>query len=240
MATLVLGAAGAAIGGSLGGSVLGLSAAVIGRAAGATVGRALDQRILGSGADAVEHGRIDRFRLTGASEGAAIPRLTGRMRVGGQVIWASRFKESRSTSGGGGKGGPKAPKTTSFTYSVSFALALCEGEIRRIGRIWADGEEVARDSVPLRLYHGSEDQQPDALIEAIEGTGKAPAFRGTAYVVIEDLELSRFGNRVPQFSFEVVRDADAPEVGPVVTDLIRGVAIVPGTRTTSAPPSTRA
>ncbi|PWJ19158.1 baseplate multidomain protein megatron [Jannaschia seohaensis] len=229
MATLVLGAAGAAIGGSLGGSVLGLSAAVIGRAAGATLGRVLDQHILGGGADAIEHGRIDRFRLTGAAEGATVPRVTGRMRVGGQVIWASRFKESRETSGGGGKGTPNTPKTTTFSYSVSFALALCEGEIRRIGRIWADGEEIARDSVQLRLYHGSEDQQPDALIEAIEGTGQAPAFRGTAYVVIEDLELGRFGNRVPQLSFEVVRAADAPEIGSPVSDLIRGVAIVPGT-----------
>ena len=35
----------------------------------------------------------------------------------------------------------------------------------------------------------------------------APAYRGIAYVVIEDLALAAFGNRVPQFSFEVVRPA---------------------------------
>lgn len=229
MATLVLGAAGAAIGGSLGGSMLGLGAAALGRAAGATAGRLLDQRILGGGADAVDHGRVDRFRLTGAAEGAAIPRVTGRMRVGGQVIWASRFKEHRTESGGGGKGAPSGPRTRSYSYSASFALALCEGEIARVGRVWADGEEIARDLVPLRVHPGTEDQLPDALIEAVEGEGRAPAFRGTAYVVIEDLDLTRFGNRVPQLSFEVVRPVRLDGGTPPAGDLIRGVALVPGT-----------
>ena len=229
MATLVLGAAGAAIGGSLGGSILGLSGAVIGRAVGATLGRVIDQRIMGSGSEAIEHGRIDRFRLTGASEGATIPRIVGRVRVGGQVIWATRFKEHRSVSGGGGKGAPSAPQTTSFSYSVSLALALSEGEILRVGRIWADGTEIARHSLQMRVHTGTEDQLPDALIAAVEGVDEAPAFRGTAYVVIEDLDLTPFGNRVPQLSFEVVRTASAKGLVAGPSELIRGVALVPGT-----------
>jgi len=35
------------------------------------------------------------------------------------------------------------------------------------------------------------------------GIGKTPAFRDRAYVVFEDLELASFGNRVPNFEFEV-------------------------------------
>ena len=62
MATLVLSAAGMALGGSIGGTVLGLSMATIGRAAGATVGRMIDQRLLGAGSEPVETGRVDRFR----------------------------------------------------------------------------------------------------------------------------------------------------------------------------------
>lgn len=228
MATLVLGAVGATIGGSLGGSVLGLSAAVIGRAAGATLGRVIDQRIMGAGADAVEHGRIDRFRLTGAAEGAAIPRVYGRVRVGGQVIWASRCREERNVSGGG-KGAPKSPQVTQFSYSISVAVALSEGPITRIGRIWADGSEISRDSLTLRVYDGSEDQLPDALISAIEGEEAAPAFRGTAYVVIEDMDLTQFGNRVPQMSFEVVRSRMNAEGVGSPAELLRGVALVPGT-----------
>lgn len=229
MATLVLGAVGAAVGGSLGGSLLGVGAAVIGRAVGATVGRGIDQSVLGAGADALEVGRIDRLRLTGASEGAVIPRVVGRVRVGGQVIWATRFRENRTTSGGSGKGGPKPPKQTTYSYSISIALALCEGEITRIGRIWADGAEIARDQMQIRLHNGGEDQLPDSLIEAIEGAGRAPAFRGTAYIVIEDLDLTPFGNRVPNFSFEVLRTLNVPGEVPAASNLIEGVAIVPGT-----------
>ena len=93
MATLVLSALGAAAGASVGGGLLGLSSVVIGRAIGAVAGRAVDQMILGAGSDAVEHGKVDRFRVTGASEGAAVTRLFGRMRLGGQVIWASEVAE---------------------------------------------------------------------------------------------------------------------------------------------------
>ena len=106
MAKIVLSAAGMALDGSLGGSVLGLSMATLGRAAGATLGRVIDQRLLGGGSEPVETGRIDRFRLTGASEGAAIGKVYGRMRVAGQVIWATKFNEAVATSGGG-----KVPKS---------------------------------------------------------------------------------------------------------------------------------
>jgi hypothetical protein len=69
MATLLLSAAGAALGAGFGGTVLGLSGAVIGRAVGATLGRVIDQRIMGAGSQAVEVGRIDRFRLMGLARG---------------------------------------------------------------------------------------------------------------------------------------------------------------------------
>ncbi|EYD74428.1 GTA host specificity protein [Rubellimicrobium mesophilum DSM 19309] len=228
MATIVLSAAGMALGGSLGGSVLGLSAATLGRAAGAMVGRAIDERLLGAGSAPVETGRIDRFRLTGASEGAAVARVHGAVRVGGQVIWASPFKESSATSGG--KGSPQ-PQVTTYGYTVSLAVALCEGVIAGIGRVWADGQEIARGDLQLSVYHGTEDQLPDPRIEAEEGPARVSAHRGIAYVVIEDLPLERFGNRVPQFSFEVFRpalhrlDAEAEDIA----RLLRGVALIPGT-----------
>ncbi|MEL6452016.1 MAG: glycoside hydrolase/phage tail family protein [Pseudomonadota bacterium] len=230
MATVVLSAAGAAVGGSLGGTVLGLSSVAIGRAVGATLGKLVDQRLLGQGSDVVEHGKVDRFRLTNSGEGAAISQLYGRMRLGGQVIWASDFQETVTTTGGG-KGTPGTPQTNEYSYSVSLALAVCEGEITRVGRVWADGEEVALNDLNMRVYNGSADQLPDPLIEAIEGQGKVPAYRGTAYVVFEDLALAPYGNRVPQFSFEVVRpeqpgQADADEE---MTRAVRGVALMPGT-----------
>ena len=230
MATILLSAAGAAIGGGFGGTVLGLSGAVIGRAVGATLGRAIDQRLLGAGSGSVETGRVDRFRLTSASEGSAVQSIWGRMRVSGQVIWASRFLETRQRQRGG-KGAPR-PTTTSYSYSVNLALALCEGNILRVGRVWADGIELDLSTVTMRVYTGGDDQLPDPKIAAFEGAELAPAYRGIAYVVFEDLQLAPFGNRVPQFSFEVVRPAQGQMVEKMPPDLVTGVravATIPGT-----------
>ena len=226
MATIALSAAGMALGGSIGGSVLGLSMATIGRAAGAAIGRRIDQQLMGAGSEPVETGRIDRFRLTGANEGADIQQIYGRMRVAGQVIWASQFLETSTTSGGG-KGSPSTPTTTSYGYSVSLAIALCEGVINRVGRVWADGEEISPDSLNLRVYTGTADQLPDPKIAVVEGYDNTPAYRGTAYVVLEDLPLAQFGNRIPQLTFEVMRPALAAQDD--LAQKITGAALVTGT-----------
>ncbi len=227
MATLVLSAVGASVGAGFGGAVLGLSGMVIGRAVGATLGRAIDQSLLGSGSDAVERGRIERLRVTGAADGAPVPRVWGRVRLGGQVIWSSDFAEQVTTSGGGGKLVSR-PEVREYSYTISLAVALCEGPVLGVGRIWADGQEIAPADLNLRVYSGTEDQLPDPLIEAVEGAGRAPAYRGIAYVVIEDLALERFGNRVPQLAFEVMRAADTP-APESFADNVSGVALMPGT-----------
>lgn len=83
MATILLAAAGAFAGAGFGGTVLGLSGAVIGRAVGATLGRAIDQRLFGAGSEAVETGRLERLRLMTSGLGGALPMVWGRVRVGG-------------------------------------------------------------------------------------------------------------------------------------------------------------
>ncbi|MEM6578366.1 MAG: glycoside hydrolase TIM-barrel-like domain-containing protein [Pseudomonadota bacterium] len=232
MATILFSAAGAALGGSVGGTLLGLSMTAVGRFAGAVIGRSIDQRLLGQGSDTVETGKVSRLRLTGAGEGDAIAQVYGRMRVPGQVIWATEFKETvtQSGGGGGGKGAPSQPTRLSYRYSVSLAFALCEGEITHIGRIWADGVEVAPDDLTLRVYPGDFQQLPDPKIEAVEGAGKVPAYRGTAYVVIEDLDLTSYGNRVPQMTFEVSRPVPAAQDTGAKSPAraIQGVALLPG------------
>ncbi|HAR51615.1 MAG TPA: host specificity protein, partial [Roseovarius nubinhibens] len=234
MATIVLSAAGAAIGGSIGGSVLGLSSAAIGRFAGGLIGRSLDQRLMGQGSDVVETGRVNRLRLTGAGEGDAVAQVFGRMRLAGQVIWATEFRQDVTVSGGGGGGKgrprPAQPTTRSYSYSLSLAIAICEGEITHLGRVWADGDEIAPDSITMRVYRGTRDQLPDPCIEAVEGAGSVPAYRGIAYVVIEDLDLGQFANRVPQFTFEVARPApaEAPGGASAPAQGLRAVALLPG------------
>ncbi|WP_295044390.1 glycoside hydrolase TIM-barrel-like domain-containing protein [uncultured Paracoccus sp.] len=225
MATIVLSAVGASIGGSFGGAVLGLSGAVIGRAVGATVGRVIDQKLLGSGSKAVETGRIDRLRLQTAGEGAPIPRIWGQMRLPGHVIWASPLEEvARSADAGGGKGTPRST-VTQISYRLSIALALCEGRILGVGRVWADGEEISANDLNMRVYNGDENQHPDPAVAAHEGD-MAPAYRGLAYVVLEDLNLEAWGNRMPQLSFEVTSPA---QDGSGLCRDVRAVALIPGT-----------
>ncbi|MEM7243267.1 MAG: hypothetical protein AAF429_13875, partial [Pseudomonadota bacterium] len=114
MATLVLAAAGSAIGGIIGGGIFGISSAVIGQAIGATIGRSIDAKLFGPPDQTYSYGQIDSFRLQGSSEGSAITRSFGRVRVPGQIIWSSDFLEveERSVSGGGGGKRPTPSVTT--------------------------------------------------------------------------------------------------------------------------------
>ncbi|MBY8977411.1 glycoside hydrolase TIM-barrel-like domain-containing protein [Rhodobacteraceae bacterium NNCM2] len=232
MATLVLGAVGTAIGGSIGGSILGVSAAAIGGFVGSTIGMVVDNWIVSSmtPAQKIEGARLENLRITSSTEGAVIPRLYGRMRIGGNIIWATDFRERKKTKtqGGGGKGGGggKKVKTTEYFYYASFAVALCEGPITGIGRVWADGKLLDTSGVTWRWYPGDEIQQPDPLITSKMGAAETPAYRGTAYVVFEELPLANFGNRLPQLSFEVFRplgNEDSAET------LIKAVTLIPST-----------
>ncbi|WP_332681432.1 baseplate multidomain protein megatron [Bosea sp. (in: a-proteobacteria)] len=225
MATLVLQVAGSVLGGMLGGPV----GAIIGRSLGAIAGAGLDQSLLGGGGGTrvVEGPRLTEIDGLASTEGAPIPRVYGRARLGGQLIWATRFEEEVTTtvtrSKSGGKGGQKAQKTheTTYSYYANLAIGLCEGPIAFVRRIWADGREIDFNAVTLRVHRGFASQEPDPLIAAKEA-GAAPGYRGTAYVVFERFPLADYGNRVPQFSFEVVRAV------PGLGEMIRAVTLIPG------------
>ena len=225
MATLVLSTAGSALGSALlpsGLSFFGatISGAALGGALGSLAGSFVDAQLFGASSHA-EGPRLGDLHVMASSEGAAIPRVYGRARIGGQVIWATKYVEHRRTrSAGGGKGGGSSASVTEYSYSVSFAVALCEGEVTRIGRVWANGKPLSLGGLTWRLHRGGDDQEPDPLIEAAKGT--TPAYRGTAYVVFEDMDVSAFGNRIPQLSFEVFRTLDEVE------GLVRAVTMIPG------------
>lgn len=209
MAQILLTSVGQAVGGPVG--------AVIG----STVGRVIDQRLVAGLEPARQKGpRLEALRLQGTAEGAPMACVFGRARVTGQIIWAARFLESRRTSSAG-KGGPR---TVEYGYSLSFAVALCEGPIDGIGRVWADGRLMDLSGVTMRVHTGTEAQTPDPLIEAIEG--QAPGYGQTAYVVFEDLPLGPYGNRPPQLAFEVFRRPRGDGAG--LEDRLEGVCLIPG------------
>ncbi|MDQ6436893.1 glycoside hydrolase/phage tail family protein [Mesorhizobium sp. LHD-90] len=213
MAVLLLEAAGAYLGG-----LFGPIGSAVGTAAGAFAGYALDRALI-DGTRRVEGPRLAGARPFSAEEGAPIPRLYGTARLGGTIIWATRFEETKTTRRQGGKGGAKV---TEYSYFANVAFALCEGEIAGVRRVWADGRELDLNGIEMRVHKGGADQPPEPLIAARQGTDNTPAYRGIAYAVFERLPLSDYGNRIPQLQFEVLRP-----VGRLRHD-IRGVALIPG------------
>ncbi len=207
MATLVFSAVGTALGGPVGGAI------------GTLFGRQFDTAILGS--PHREGARLKELEVTTSSYGQPIPRHFGRMRVAGQMIWATELIESTDTLGGG----KNSAAITTYSYSASFAVALASRPILDIGRIWADGrllrgtDGLLKSGGLLRVHKGHADQACDPLMLAAEGADLCPAHRDLAYVVFEDLDLSDFYNRIPALTFEVFAD-EGFDLSDVVGDLV--------------------
>ncbi|MCB1501359.1 MAG: hypothetical protein KDK07_16500 [Bauldia sp.] len=209
MARLVL-----SIGGMVLGNLLlpGLGSA-LGGVLGSYVGGIVDQQLFGpETANSTIHGpRMQDLRVQSSGYGAVIPRVYGKARVSGNVIWMRGFhEETRSQSeevGGGGKGGggdSQTVKTVSYHYYADLAVGLCEGPIDDVTRIWADSHALDDNKyADLRVYRGTNGQSPDPLIQAVKGVNKTPAYRGLAYVVLEKLYITPFGNRLPNLTFEI-------------------------------------
>ena len=171
----------------------------------------------------IEGRKLDAFQILSSGEGTAIARVFGRMRIGGHVIFADKVREIATSEQNGGKGaGQTSVRRVTFNYSISFAVGLCQGPISQIGRIWADGKELDQSLFSFRLNTGEFDQAPDPLLQEMMGDTDVPAFRGLAYVVFLDFDLSAFGNRLPQLSFEVFGKQDD------FSDILPAISIIPG------------
>lgn len=227
MASLVLGAVGAAAGYAMGPlTFLGMSSTSLGWSIGSTLGSLLFDKQKGQNITQ-EGPRLSDLKAMSSTYGNPIPIVYGSMRVSGNVIWSTDILETRhastqSSGGGGGKGGGGGGSkvtTVTYTYSQSFAVAIGEGPITGVRKIWANGKLIYNlsDSASLatiaastaavsgiRIYTGSESQTADSLIQAHVGAANAPAYRGTAYVVFSNLQLADYSNRMPNVEFEVV------------------------------------
>lgn len=209
MATLILGTIGRIVAGPIGAIV------------GTLIGGGVDRAALGGGR-AREQGRISNPAVQSAAYGEPIPLVVGRMRAAGNLIWTAGIREASTTSGGGKRNGSA---TTSYSYSASFAVGLAGRRILGVERIWADGRLIRDASgqfatpVTMRVHDGAAGQDVDPLIAAAEGLAFAPAYRGLAYAVFEDMPLVDYGNRIPNLTFEIIADAGPLDMGDVVTAL---------------------
>lgn len=63
---------------------------------------------------------------------------------------------------------------------------------------------IRYDSVVV--YNGDELQEPDPTLQAALGANNVPGYRGLCWIMINNLQLADFGNTVPQFTVEVMKD----------------------------------
>lgn len=170
--------------------------------------------------------RLKDLKISASTYGAAIPWVFGLTRVPGNMIWSEKIRERKKKRSG--KGG----SYNEYTYYCTFAMGLCQGPVKSIRRVWADskliydasgGTAAAQASDPsikdalaaavgltanskyrMRFYLGDEEQLPDSALETELGAGNAPAFRGLAYILFDNMPLEDFGNRIPQITAEVI------------------------------------
>ncbi len=184
--------------------------------------------------------RLGDLRAQTSTYGNMIPKLYGTMRLAGNVIWATDIKEVRTettssqTSSGGGKGGGGSVTTSqtnvSYEYFCTLAIAICEGPIDAVIRVWADSKVLTEDVLSTaqgkyNVHLGDETQMVDDIIAKYLDGETIPAYRGLAYVVIEDFPLAEYGNRIPNFTFEVRRTV---KFTPSIEDKVKDIILIPG------------
>ena len=202
MSSVILPSVGNFLGGAIGGPI----GSTIGYGLGSHLGQELDKELFKKKLPYSSGARLTDVTLQTATYGKMIPIVYGTAKLAGNIIWASKIREHREDHfQRRSKFGSKSLVGTEYNYTISLAIAICEGEINEILRVWADDRLIDPKTASYRFYNGSEDQIPDPLIEAHQGFKRTPAFRGIAYIVIENLPLSNYGRSIPNFLFEVKR-----------------------------------
>lgn len=161
---------------------------------------------------------IADFQINTASYGEVVPEILGTTRVSGNIIDYDDFTahEHKSTTKAGKGGGAKHTNIT-YTYSVAAAIALCEGPIAGIGKVWRDKEvyEYPNEKIELTLFNGDIAQAPWPYMLS-KHPEKALPYSGLAYMA-GVVDLGERGS-LPQYNFEVygkLRDTgDGTDVNP--------------------------
>ena len=161
---------------------------------------------------------IADFQINTASYGEVVPEILGTTRVSGNIIDYEDFTaHEHKTTTRTGKGGGSKHTDISYTYTVAAAIALCEGPIAGIGKVWKDKEvyQYPNESIQLTLFNGAIAQAPWPYMTS-KHPDKALPYSGLAYMAgVVDL-----GDRgsLPQYNFEVygkLRDTgDGTDVNP--------------------------
>lgn len=109
-----------------------------------TAGQYAATRLLTPRPKPIDRGKVDDIRIQGSEYGGMRPRVFGKVRLAGNIIWTTGIKTTVTVTRGrsAGKGGGRAPDENNYSYSTSLAILVCEGPINRYTKIWADDEVI--------------------------------------------------------------------------------------------------
>jgi len=161
---------------------------------------------------------IADFQINTASYGEVVPEILGTTRVSGNIIDYEDFTaHEHKTTTRTGKGGGSKHTNITYTYTVAAAIALCEGPIAGIGKVWRDKEiyQYPNEKIELTLFNGEAAQTPWPYMLS-KHPDKALPYSGLAYMA-GVVDLGERGS-LPQYNFEVygkLRDTgDGVDVNP--------------------------
>ncbi len=175
--------------------------------------------------------RISDFQINSASYGEVVPVVLGTTRLSGNIIqWEDFTAHEHRTSQRVGKGGKKKATSISYTYTVAVAIGLCEGPIKRIGKVWLDKEtyQYPNDKIGLTAYLGEVGQAPWPYVVS-KHPDKALPYSGLCYMAgVVDM-----GERasLPTFNFEIqgqlLETGDGIDVNPAdyIVHVLKSVGI---------------
>ena len=173
--------------------------------------------------------RILSLQVQQSSQGLTLPVIYGRTRVAGNLIWYGDFVtiENKTTTQQGGKGGGGVKQVDiAYTYEAAVMLALCEGEIQGVGRIWRDKEKFdSLAQLRLTLMRGGDEQPLWTHLAQAKHTGQALNYSGTAYLCSPNYELTKSA-QIYQHNFEVIGklgySGNIPDANPrdIIRDLL--------------------
>lgn len=151
----------------------------------------------------IRENKISDFEVSTAQYGSTVPEVIGTTRISPNVIyWDDFTSHEHKTSQKSGKGGHSKTTQITYTYTVAVILALCEGPVSGIGKIWKYKNiyQYPNEELGLTLFSGTSDQKPWAYVTG-KHPNKALAYSGLAYMA-GVIDLGDAGS-MPQYNFEV-------------------------------------
>lgn len=179
--------------------------------------------------------KLKEFQVSTSAYSRMWPFGYGTFRIGGQMIWAEPFKQHAQKSKGKGQA---ETYTYTDTFAMGFCEGVVDQIITiwADGRVVYDArglpvnqnlgdqppgsikrkKQTTIQNFDFRIYYGDESQtadpaimaNPDGLNSGLDPSF-APAFRGLCYIVFDNIDITKFGNRIPNFNVLVTTSGAA-------------------------------